>query len=73
VRGDSKTTIRLSQRLERICQGSCRGIRAVGGHDATWPQPADSEQLLAALLELAVRCKLTKGDVDKAVKPDVPI
>jgi len=42
--------------MERICQGSCRGIRAVGGHDATWPQPADSEHLLAALLGLAVRC-----------------
>jgi hypothetical protein len=35
---------------------------------------ADSEQLLAALLELAVVAfKLTKEDVDKAVKPDVPI
>ena len=46
---------------------------AVGGHDATWPQHADSEQFLAALLELAVRFKLTKGHVEKAVKADVPI
>jgi hypothetical protein len=46
---------------------------AVGGHDATWPQHADSEQLLAALLELAVRFKLTKGNVEKAVEADVPI